>query len=47
MIPYSAAFETECIDAAPDDREAQAAKAKELGAACMIDRIIKAGYRNL
>ena len=32
MVPYSAAFEQTCIDEAPENREAQAAKAKELGA---------------
>ena len=47
MIPYSAAFESEVIDAGPDDKEAQLAKAKELGSTSMVDRIIKAGYRNL
>jgi len=47
MIPYSAAFESEVVSAGPDDRAAQAAKAKELGSTSMIDRIIKAGYKNL
>jgi len=47
MIPYSAAFESEVVQHAPDDKAAQAEKAKEMGAASMIDRIIKAGYRNL
>ena len=49
MIPYSAQFESEvisgCTDA--DDKEEQAKVAAELGAPSMIDRIIKAGYKNL
>lgn len=47
MIPYSAEFESEVIAAGGDDKEAQAAAAKELGAPSMIDRIIKSGYKNL
>jgi len=47
MIPYSAEFESEVVAEAKDDRDAQAAKAKELGAPSKIDRIIKAGYRHL
>lgn len=47
MIPYSAEFEAEVVSAGVDDKEAQAAKAKELGGVSMIDRIIKSGYRNL
>jgi len=48
MIPYSADFEQQVIDAAgKDDKVAQAAKAKELGGVQMIDRIIKAGYKHL
>lgn len=47
MIPYSAEFESEVVAADKDNKEIQAAKAKELGAASMIDRIIKAGYKNL
>jgi len=47
MIPYSASFETEVVAAGPDDKEAQAKKAKELGSPSMIDRIIKSGYKNL
>lgn len=47
MIPYSAEFESEVIAAGGDDKEAQAAAAKEMGAASMIDRIIKSGYKNL
>jgi len=47
MIPYSAEFESQVVDAGKDDKEAQAAKAKELGGVSMIDRIIKAGYKNL
>jgi len=47
MIPYSAAFESEVVAADPEDRVKQAEKAKELGAVSMIDRIIKAGYKNL
>jgi obg-like ATPase 1 len=47
MIPYSADFESQVVDAGIDDKEAQLAKAKELGGVSMIDRIIKAGYRNL
>ena len=49
MIPYSAQFESEvisgCADA--DDKDEQAKVAAELGAPSMIDRIIKAGYKNL
>lgn len=47
MIPYSAEFETEVVAAGKDDKEAQKAKAKEMGADSMIDRIIKSGYKNL
>lgn len=48
MIPYSAEFETQVVDACEkDDRVAQAAKAAELGSTSMIERIIKAGYKNL
>jgi obg-like ATPase 1 len=47
MIPYSAEFETQVVDAGKDDKEAQAAKAAELGGVSMIDRIIRAGYKNL
>ena len=47
MIPYSADFETQVVDAGKDDKEAQLAKAKELGGVSMVDRIIKAGYKNL
>ena len=47
MIPYSAEFESQVVAEAKDDRDAQAAKAKELGAPSKIDRIIKAGYRHL
>jgi len=47
MIPYSAAFESEVVSGIEDDKEAQAVRAKELGAVSMIDRIIKSGYRNL
>lgn len=47
MIPYSAEFESEVVAASPDDKDAQAAAAKEMGAASMIDRIIKAGYKHL
>lgn len=47
MIPYSAEFESEVVAAGGDDKEAQAAAAKEMGAASMIDRIIKSGYKNL
>lgn len=47
MIPYSASFEAEVVSVGKDDKEAQAAKAKELGGVSMIDRIIKSGYRNL
>ena len=43
MIPYSAEFESEVVAAGGDDKEAQAAAAKEMGAASMIDRIIKSG----
>ena len=48
MIPYSAEFEMQVVDAcAKDDRDAQEAKAKELGATSMIERIIRSGYKNL
>lgn len=47
MIPYSADFETQVVDAGKEDKEAQEAKAKELGGVSMIDRIIRAGYKNL
>lgn len=47
MIPYSASFEAEVVAGIEDDKDAQAARAKEMGAISMIDRIIKAGYRNL
>lgn len=47
MIPYSAEFESQVVAIDKDDKEAQAAKAKELGSTSMIDRIIKAGYKNL
>ena len=49
MIPYSADFESEVIAGCtnPDDKDEQAKVAKELGAPSMIDRIIKAGYKNL
>lgn len=47
MIPYSAEFESQVVDAGKDDKEAQNAKAKELGGVSMIDRIIKSGYKNL
>ena len=47
MIPYSASFESEVVAAGPEDKAAQAAKAKELGGVSMIDRIIKSGYKNL
>jgi obg-like ATPase 1 len=47
MIPYSAEFESEVVAADKDNKEIQEAKAKELGAASMIDRIIKSGYKNL
>lgn len=49
MIPFSAEFESEvvagCTD--PDSRDEQAKVAAELGAPSMIDRIVKAGYKNL
>ena len=47
MIPYSADFESQVVDAGKEDKEAQLAKAKELGGVSMIDRIIKCGYKNL
>lgn len=47
MIPFSASFESEVVSAGAHDRDAQAAKAMELGCPSMIDRIIKAGYKNL
>jgi obg-like ATPase 1 len=47
MIPFSADFESEVVDHNKEDREEQAKKAAELGAPSMIDRIIKAGYKNL
>ena len=47
MIPYSAEFEEEVVSVDKDDREKQAEKAKEMGGVSMIDRIIKAGYKQL
>lgn len=47
MIPYSAEFEAEVAAAAPDDKAGQIEAAKQLGAASMIDKIIKVGYRRL
>ena len=47
MIPYSAEFESQVVDASKDDKDIQLAKAKELGGVSMIDRIIKCGYKNL
>ena len=49
MIPYSAEFESEIVAAATnkDDKDEIAKLAKELGAPTMVDRIIKAGYKNL
>ena len=47
MVPYSAEFESQVVMENPDDKEAQAAKAKELGSESMIDRIIKMGYKRL
>lgn len=47
MIPYSAEFESQVVDAGKEDKAAQLAKAKELGGVSMIDRIIKSGYKNL
>jgi obg-like ATPase 1 len=46
MIPYSASFESQVVSAG-EDKAAQLAMAKELGGVSMIDRIIKAGYKNL
>lgn len=47
MIPYSAEFESEVVAYNKDDKEEQLKYAKEMGAASMIDRIIKSGYKNL
>jgi GTP-binding protein YchF len=47
MVPYSAEFESEVVAQAKDDRDEQAKVAEAMGAPSMIDRIIKAGYRNL
>ena len=47
MIPYSADFESEVVNSNKDDKEEQAKYAASLGAPSMIDRIIKAGYKNL
>ena len=47
MIPYSADFETEVVNSNKDDKEAQLKYAMDQGAPSMIDRIIKAGYKNL
>lgn len=49
MIPYSADFEAQVIAGCqnPDDKAEQAKVAEELGAPSMIDRLIKAGYKNL
>ena len=35
------------VDAGKDDKDAQEAKAKELGGSSMIDKILRAGYKNL
>ena len=47
MIPYSAEFESDVVAYNKDDKEEQLKYAKEMGAASMIDRIIKSGYKNL
>lgn len=47
MIPYSADFESQVVDAGKEDKEAQMSKAFELGGVSMIDRIIKSGYKHL
>ena len=49
MIPYSADFESQVIATCsdPDDPAEKAKVAEELGAPSMIDRLIKAGYKNL
>ena len=49
MIPYSADFESQVVAtcADPDDAAEKAKVAEELGAPSMIDRVIKAGYKNL
>ena len=47
MIPYSAEFEEEVVSVDKDDRDKQAEKAKEMGGVSLIDRIIKAGYKQL
>merc|ERR1711937_780014 len=47
MIPYSAEFESEVVAAGPDDKAAQAAAAKEMGAESVMDKIIKVGYKRL
>lgn len=47
MIPFSAEFESQVVDAGKDDKAAQEEKAKELGGTSMIDKIIRAGYKQL
>jgi obg-like ATPase 1 len=49
MIPYSADFEAQVVAGCqdPDDEAEKNKFAKELGAPSMIDRLIKAGYKNL
>ena len=47
MIPYSAEFEEEVVSVDKDDKVKQAEKAKEMGGVSLIDRIIKAGYKQL
>lgn len=49
MIPYSADFEAQVIAGCqdPDNEDEKKKVAEELGAPSMIDRLIKAGYKNL
>jgi obg-like ATPase 1 len=47
MIAYSAEFESQVVDAGKDDPVAQLEKANELGGTSMINKIIRAGLKNL
>ena len=47
MIPYSAEYEGQLVDAAGIEREDRDAKAKEMGAPSMISKITNVGYRAL
>ena len=48
MLPYSAEFESEVLEAAGSaDKEARDKAAEELGAPTMIHKIVNCGYRTL